>query len=354
VSKTLSWRLENAVAVAEPSISFLHWLNIYERAILDIMFKTYESAVDGDFDALERVRDVVIGHAGKGFYGTVAIVSHVSYVRLAACDESLAADCYDMAGRAFAAAKNSSGFAYCFAVTSKPGKKRDTQQDQLIHGALLSLSGVPAVVHNVCAVITCNVENGKWESGSPSPVSSKHFLGPSALADFAGVATMLADRASEQSLDDTYAPSSVPPAMRVKAAPSRIAYGVGLFPLQLIPKGETVLHFHWRDHEHTVPIHMFPEAQRDYLRSIWSDAVPDGLYFHPVNFLNHTALSPAVYYDDDLGDYIATRDLTPDDEITIDYRGYNEPRLSEFAEMLTGAEKEATESDPSWRNWAEK
>lgn len=75
--------------------------------------------------------------------------------------------------------------------------------------------------------------------------------------------------------------------------------------------------------------------------------MPEGLTFDVVNFLNHTGLEPTVEYEPATGDYFATRDLGPEDEITINYTGYNDAGLNLFYDDLSAEERAAVSS--RWR-----
>jgi len=128
--------------------------------------------------------------------------------------------------------------------------------------------------------------------------------------------------------------------LRVRIGVSTIKPSMtGMFPLFPIKKGNPVFHFHWRDHAGTTPANKYPPAVWGYLDRIWASLVPYRLTFEPVNFLNHSFDQPTVFYNQNSGDYLATRDLTPDDEITINYVGYNDSRLAEFYNEMTAEEQ---------------
>ena len=81
---------------------------------------------------------------------------------------------------------------------------------------------------------------------------------------------------------------------------------------------------------------------------VWAGALPFSMIFDVVNFLNHTRHQPTVVYDRQSGDYLATRDLSTEDEITIDYVGYNDSGLDLFYDELSDVERAAVPD--SWKH----
>ena len=340
------------------------------------MFRSFETSVDGDMDSLERVHVVLSAHTTHGFSGVIAVAGKGVYCRAAklATRKGFSGHANDMYARLCSASAGRLDFAYIFAVAVRSGEVGGRRQ--LVQGALIRLHTLGStqprkeqLVHNVCARFECAPDDaGKWTVGVAEHVPSAQYTGEADMLRLGRTSPRVSQGASSASSHAR--PSAAnrflasdaggagrflgadapPPRMLVRCSPSKLpGCGVGIFPIEPIASGEVVFHFHWRDHKHTTPIRKFPPgARREYLRSIWSDGVPVGIYFHPVNFLNHSAIDATVYYHDDSGDYIATRDLVESDEITIDYRGYNEPRLSKFAGMLTGEEREELERGPAW------
>ena len=122
---------------------------------------------------------------------------------------------------------------------------------------------------------------------------------------------------------------------------------VGMFPLHPVAKGTRVFHFLWRDHARTYRADLFREEVQEYIWRLWAGAVPEGLTFDVVNFLNHTRRVPTVVYNKLTGDYMATRNLSPDDEIMVDYVGYNDAGLDLFYDDLSPEERAAVPH--SWK-----
>ena len=121
----------------------------------------------------------------------------------------------------------------------------------------------------------------------------------------------------------------------VKLKPSKICNGVGLFPIEKVLKGEVVLNYLRENYPNTFDISTLSDAIKKYLYTIWgfNNFIPSTQLFHPVNFLNHSE-NPAVRYDILTGNYIATRDISPNDEITINYIGYNDQVYNSFKHLI--------------------
>lgn len=120
----------------------------------------------------------------------------------------------------------------------------------------------------------------------------------------------------------------------VKLKPSRICDGVGLFPIEKVLKGGVVLNYLHENYPNTFDISTLSDAIKNYLYTIWgfNNFIPSTQLFHPVNFLNHSE-NPAVRYDILTGNYIANRDISPNDEITINYIGYNNELYNSFKHL---------------------
>ena len=139
------------------------------------------------------------------------------------------------------------------------------------------------------------------------------------------------------------------PVLRCQVAISKIKPNmVGMFPLSPIRAGQCVFHFSWRDHARTYPADCFRVEAREYMWRVWAGALPFSMIFDVVNFLNHTRHQPTVVYDRQTGDYLATRDLSTEDEITIDYVGYNDSGLNLFYDELSDVERAAVPD--SWKH----
>jgi hypothetical protein len=107
--------------------------------------------------------------------------------------------------------------------------------------------------------------------------------------------------------------------------PSKVCDGVGIFPIIQFNKGDTVLNYTEERYPRSFNITSLHSKKIKYLQSIWGieDSIPNTVMFHPVNFLNHSN-NPNVIYDERTGNYIATRIIKPSQEITINYKGYND------------------------------
>lgn len=112
---------------------------------------------------------------------------------------------------------------------------------------------------------------------------------------------------------------------------SKVCSGVGLFPIDNILKGAVVFNYLNSEYPSTFDISHLSSKKKLYLNNIWGifNMIPSTPIFHPVNFLNHS-VQPTVIYETHTGNYIATRDLNPTDEITINYIGYNNGIYTNF------------------------
>ena len=121
----------------------------------------------------------------------------------------------------------------------------------------------------------------------------------------------------------------------IKIKPSKICDGVGIFPIDNILKDEVVLNYLNSDHPDDLDISKLSNTIKNYLHTLWgiTDMIPSKYIFHPVNFLNHSE-NPTVRYDDVTGNYLANRNLFPNDEITINYIGYNDMVYNTFKHLL--------------------
>lgn len=115
----------------------------------------------------------------------------------------------------------------------------------------------------------------------------------------------------------------------LKVAPSYISHGVGLFPIDKIKKDDIIFNFNWSDYE-LFNIEDFSKKKKDYLYQIWGHYnIPISPYFHPVNFLNHS-YNPNIKFDDITKNYIAIKDISPTEELSINYKNYHDPLLSKI------------------------
>ena len=149
------------------------------------MFRTYETAVDGDVDALSRVREVIVAHAKEyaGFSGIVAIAGRGVYTREAPRDLfSVAGN--DMIARVGTASRGKLDYAYIFAVA--PIAHAPNHRQQYVQGAFLCLKSSAQLVHNVCAVFEakCN-EAEEWTVGSAFHLPRARFFGETELMKLA-------------------------------------------------------------------------------------------------------------------------------------------------------------------------
>ena len=121
----------------------------------------------------------------------------------------------------------------------------------------------------------------------------------------------------------------------IRLRPSKICDGVGLFPIDTILKDEVVLNYSNHEHPDVFNISSLSTNVKKYLYTLWgiTNIIPIDNIFHPVNFLNHSD-RPAVRYDSLTGNYLANRNLYPEDEITINYVGYNDPLYNTFKHLL--------------------
>ena len=121
----------------------------------------------------------------------------------------------------------------------------------------------------------------------------------------------------------------------VRLRPSKICDGVGLFPIDTILKDEVVFNYLKHDHPDAFNISNLSSNVKKYLHTLWgvTNMIPIDTIFHPVNFLNHSA-HPTVRYDSLTGNYLANHNLYPEDEITINYVGYNDPLYNTFKHLL--------------------
>ena len=113
----------------------------------------------------------------------------------------------------------------------------------------------------------------------------------------------------------------------IKIAPSRRG-GVGVFSNAFLKKGHVIFNFHWKDHGRLRNIEHLPSEQKRYLHSIFgSYDITYSDSFHPINFLNHGDKSN-VRYDRNTGNYVLSKNVKPNTELTINYKGYHDIMLN--------------------------
>ena len=118
----------------------------------------------------------------------------------------------------------------------------------------------------------------------------------------------------------------------IKIAPSK-RHGVGVFSNTFLKKGHVIFNFHWNNYKNLRNIEHLPDNQKSYLRNIFgSYNIIYSDSFHPVNFLNHGYKSN-VHYDKKTGNYVLTKNVKPNTELVINYKGYHDS-------MLDGIKKE--------------
>ena len=120
---------------------------------------------------------------------------------------------------------------------------------------------------------------------------------------------------------------------KVQIKPSKI-HNVGLYPIEDISIGEIVMQFNWEKIKKYIDISNYSEKKKRYWIRLWGtqfNAIPFEQYFHPVNFLNHSD-KPNIEYDNNTGYYLAIKKLTVEDEILINYEGYNDFVWQNFME----------------------
>ena len=130
----------------------------------------------------------------------------------------------------------------------------------------------------------------------------------------------------------------------VKIKPSKICSGVGLFSIDKILADHIIFNYNSNDYPDRIAIDKYPKKQQEYLFEIWGNkTMPVAPYFHPVNFLNHS-YNPTVKYDNITCNYLAIKDLKPDDELTINYTNYNDPLLNIFKHTIKEKSKRKSKS----------
>ena len=112
----------------------------------------------------------------------------------------------------------------------------------------------------------------------------------------------------------------------IKIASSK-RHGVGIFSNVPLKKGHVIFNFHWSDHKKLRNIEHLPNKQKSYLHSVFgSYNITNSDSFHPVNFLNHGSKSN-VHYDKKTGNYVLSKNVKPNTELVVNYKGYHDPML---------------------------
>ena len=119
----------------------------------------------------------------------------------------------------------------------------------------------------------------------------------------------------------------------IKIAPSKLG-GVGIFSNNFLKKGDIVFNFHWKNYKSLRNIEHLPDIQKKYLYNIFGTYnIINSDSFHPVNFLNH-GHKANLYYDDNTGNYILNKDVKPNTELLINYKGYHDSLLDKIKKEI--------------------
>ena len=119
--------------------------------------------------------------------------------------------------------------------------------------------------------------------------------------------------------------------VKTKIGPSKI-HGIGLFADQFIPKGTLIWKFtpNFDQKISVKKINNFPKELQDYLKIYsWPGKEPGKycLVFDEAKFFNHSKFpntTSTLYENEEEIITLANRDILPDEEITGNYKEYNE------------------------------